>query len=318
MGATHARGLARLPGVTVAGIVSPDRPAARRLARELATRAFDTLREARRSVRANAVWVCVPTAAHRPVVLEAAAGGLHVFSEKPIAASLREAEAILRGVRKAGVRFMVGHVLRFFPEFASLRDLVRNGTLGAPGVVRMSRGGKYPSGYGNWYANLARSGGPLLDLVIHDFDWLRWTFGPVRRVHARVTYGRRPVPQAYTLTLLRMASGPMAHVEGFWGHDLPFRVGVEIAGSRGMADYDSAASAALTVHRAAERPGQPSVAVPESPLALSPYEAEDRHFVKVIREGGEPLVTGEDAFEAVRIGLAAAASARTAQPVTLS
>ena len=236
MGATHAEGLARIPDVVLVGIVSPDRPAARRLARRLGTASFDSLREARRTARADALWVCVPTVAHRSVVLEAAAAGLHVFCEKPLAASLREADAMLAGVRRAGVRFMVGHVLRFFPEFAALRRMVRDGTLGATGVIRMSRGGKYPQGYGNWYSNLLRSGGPLLDLVIHDFDWLRWTFGPVQRVHARVSYGLKPVPQAYTLTLLRLAAGPLAHVEGFWGHDLPFRVGVEIAGSKGMAE----------------------------------------------------------------------------------
>ena len=171
----------------------------------------------------------------------------------------------------------------------------------------------------------------MLDLVIHDFDWLRWTFGPVDRVHtraappsagaSRLESGRRAAaalqPQAYTLTLLRFKRGPIAHVEGFWGHDLPFRVTVELAGSKSLAAYDSTSPVALSTHTVGSRPGLPAVAVPESPMAVSPYQAEDEHFIAAIRNDTPPAVTGEDAFEAIRIGLAALASARSGKAVRL-
>jgi len=243
MGSAHTEALAAMPAVSLAGIASEDYPRARQLAERYKTRAFRNIAEALRLTRPDAVYVCIPTTSHKAVVLQAAAAGLHVFCEKPLAASLQDGEAMIKACRKAGVIFMVGHVLRFFPEFILMRRLVHNGELGSPAVIRVSRGGQFPRGLGNWYANVKASGGPLLDLVIHDFDWLRWTFGKVQRVYARTHYrlGNRTKgpPLAYTLTVLRFARGSMAHVEGFWGHDLPFRVKVELAGSKALAEYDS-------------------------------------------------------------------------------
>jgi predicted dehydrogenase len=317
MAGVHADALSRIPGVSLAGIAALDFPKAKALAARHHTTAFRTLTEALKGSRPDAAFVCVPTPFHRAVVLEAAAAGLHVFSEKPLALTLRDGDAMLKAVRRAKVKLMVGHVLRFFPEFIALRNLVARGSLGNLSVARLSRGGKMPQGLGNWYADWKKSGGPLLDLVIHDFDWLRWTFGPVERVHARAAAPSKGLPQAYTLTLLRFKRGPIAHVEGFWGHDLPFRVTVELAGSKGLASYDSSNPVALSLHQAGARPGLPAVAVPESPVAISPYQAEDEHFIASIRNNTEPAVTGEDAYEAMRIGLAALTSARTGKAVRL-
>src|SRR5690606_8031401 len=131
----------------------------------------------------------------------AAAAGKHVFCEKPISISIEDAKAMVEACEKAGVTLMVGHVLRFFPEYDAARDAVAGGRLGDPKVIRATRASAFPTwGSDNWFADESRSGGPIVDLIIHDIDWIRWTFGEVQRVYAKRT-------ERYALVTLRLESG---------------------------------------------------------------------------------------------------------------
>ncbi len=312
MGAEHGAALHGVPGVTIAGFVGRTRGPAESLSRRFGGAAFRSLREGLRGGRPDVVFVLTPTPTHRALVAEAAAAGCAVLCEKPLAGGLRDAEALLATIRRAGIAFMTGHVLRWFPEFRRLRALARDGSIGVPAVARLARGGQFPEGSRGWYPRA--SGGPLLDLAIHDFDWLRWTFGPVDRVFARHAPAGRNPRQQFALALVRLRSGPIAHVEAAWGHDLPFRVTAEIAGSKGLAEFDSAHPAALEVHAPASGPARVRVAVPRSPLAESPYRAQDRHFLECVRTGAAPAVTPDDALHALRLSLAAIRSVKTGKP----
>lgn len=316
MGAQHAAAFAAIPGVAIVGVVSASPARAKAFARTHRTAAFPSLPAALRAARPDALVICAPTPLHRAMVEQAARAGVHVLCEKPMARTLREAEAMLKAARRGGITLMVGHVLRYFPEFQLLRRLAQGGELGNPAVLRLARGGKWPEGRSDWYADQKRSGGPLLDLLIHDFDWLRWTLGPAVRVHARQTVTARGAnPNAFALTLVRFKSGPIAHVEGSWGHDQPFRVRVEIAGSRALADFDSLHPTTLSVQATASKKGLPAVAVPSSPLAKSPYRVQDEAFVAAVRNRTASPIPPEEAFEALRISLAAIESARTGRAV---
>src|SRR5689334_5972229 len=127
MARIHAAALAEIEGVEVVGIVNERLASAKRLAAETRTRAFRDLTQALRVTRADAIFVCLPTPMHRAVVVEAARAGLHVFCEKPMARSLADAEAMIEVAAKENVLFMVGHVLRFFPQYAKLRERVAAG-----------------------------------------------------------------------------------------------------------------------------------------------------------------------------------------------
>jgi predicted dehydrogenase len=157
------------------------------------------------------------------------------------------------------------------------------------------------------------SGGVLLDLVIHDFDFLRWTLGEVERVYARGVLGREYNRLDYALVTLRFTGGAIAHVEGQWGYPGSFNYSVEVAGSRALATADSTDSPAVQLLGG-------EVSVGESPDVLtgkSPFQTELEHFIHCIATGEEPVVEPTDAYEALRIGLAATESVMTGKPVTL-
>jgi predicted dehydrogenase len=314
MAGLHARALREIAGVRLSGIVNERLASARRLSASSGTPAFRDLLQALRAGKPDAIFVCLPTPLHRRAVIEAARAGLHVFCEKPVARSVRDADAMIEACAKENVIFMVGHVLRFFPEYAKLHDLVVGGEVGTPAMARLARGGAAPRGARDWYARAGESGGVLLDLVIHDFDWLRWTFGPVARVHARHTAPRRGELASYALAVLRHANGVISHVEGSWGHELPFRTRVEIAGDRGALEYDSSRPV-LELHQLQGRSARGGVVVPESPVRQSPYRLQDEHFIDCVRRHVAPVPAPADALEALRISLACLSSARTGEVV---
>jgi UDP-N-acetylglucosamine 3-dehydrogenase len=178
-------------------------------------------------------------------------------------------------------------------------------------VIRTSRRSPFLLGWNDWYADWRVSGGVLLDLVIHDFDYLRWILGEVERVYARGMLGREYNRLDYVLATLRFESGAIAHVEGHWGYPGPFNYSIEVAGSEALVTVNSTEPAALRMI------GGTPEEIPNLASGTSPYEKELEHFIHCIATGEEPIVQAQDACEALRIGLAATESVLTGEPVTL-
>lgn len=295
------------------------RPEAREaLARETGARPAESYEDLLGDPAVEVVDICLPTHLHREYVEAAARAGKHVICEKPIALSLADARAMIETCQAARVHLYIAHVVRFFPEYRRARELVLAGEVGRPGIIRTSRMGGFPAGWADWYAQPEQGGTVLVDLVIHDFDWLRWTFGEVERVYAKSLTGRTAERLDYALVTLRLASGAIAHVEGSWAHP-GFRYAFEIAGDAGVLEFDSARVQPLVVRprQAGHGSGPAGVEVPESPLAESPYTTQLRHFARCIRGEEKPVVTAWDAYKALAISLAALESARTGRPVSL-
>ncbi|PJN56252.1 hypothetical protein PAEVO_29750 [Paenibacillus sp. GM2FR] len=319
MGRTHAAAYASMPDVQLAGIADIQTEKAQQLADRHGAQAYASFEAAVEGLGSDVVDVidvCLPTPLHKEYVVKAADIGKHVICEKPLARSEEDARFIINYCHEKGVRLFVGHVLRFFPEYVKAKSLLDQGSIGKPAVIRAGRGGGYPVGWNHWYSDFGASGGITLDAMIHDFDYLRWCFGEVERVYAKGLHGRHQAQLDYSLVTLRFRSGVIAHVEGTWAHE-GFSMNLEMAGTSGIIDYDSAKDSPLLFKTRSSSATIPGVVVPESPLEHSPYYRELEHFMSCIRDGCEPLVTAEDAYEALRIALAAIASMASGEPVVI-
>ncbi len=315
MGTMHAASCRDLPGARATWVVDPDLARAESLAATVGARATGELAAAFRAPDVDAVLIAAPTPFHRALTEAAAAAGKHVFCEKPIALSLDDARAMTDACRRADVRLMVGHVVRFFPEYARIRDLLAAGTIGQVGVVRASRVNAYPQVERGWYANFDLSGGPILDMMIHDLDTLRWYFGEVERVYARgLSYTPHRATIDHALAILRFADGVVAHVETSWAHS-GFRTAIEVAGSEGILRHASEETAALRLEGSATATAMAGVQVPRSPLAESPYRAELRHFLERLADGGAILTDGDEAERSLAVALAVRESVRTERAI---
>jgi predicted dehydrogenase len=220
--------------------------------------------------------------------------------------------------RRAGVRLMVGHVVRFFPEYARIKQLLTEGAVGTVGVVRASRVNAYPYLGRSWYADYEQSGGPILDLMVHDLDTLRWYFGDVERVYARgLSDSPHRTKVDYALAILRFAGGEIAHVETSWAHT-SFRTAIEIAGSDGIIRHASEETAALRFEQTTPPEASAGVQVPRSPLAESPYQTEMRHFTDRLADGAPFLTDGDEATRSLALTLAVRESVRTGRTITFT
>lgn len=316
IGKKHAGCIRGIEGASLEAVVDIVPEEAKLVAGDDAV-ACQTLEEALASVEIDAVDVCTPTPTHADIAIAALKAGKHLLLEKPMARTLEQCDAILEAAASAPGKAMVAHVLRFFPEYRSARDAVEAGKVGKPAVVRTSRGGSFPRGEDSWYADFDQSGGVVLDLIIHDFDWLLWCLGPAERVFARGMAPRKPRVQDYALVTIGFQSGCIAHVEGTWMRPSGFETKFEIAGDGGLIDFSGANSRSLDVALKAPPGERAAVQIPESPLAVSPYEEEIRHFVECVRTGQMPSISLQEAREATRVSLAALQSMETGQPVTL-
>ena len=157
----------------------------------------------------------------------------------------------------------------------------------------------------------------ILDLTIHDIDYLRWLFGDVERVYAKSTFGRTTSHLECAMIILRFKSGVIAHVEGSWtNYPGEFYTTIEIAGKEGLIRYDSRQTKPLFIEKNPENQGQ-AVSVPSSLGQSDPYYLELLDMIEAIRLDRPPLVSIEDAFGSQKVALAAIKSAQTGQVITL-
>ncbi|MEU3338807.1 Gfo/Idh/MocA family protein [Streptomyces sp. NPDC002144] len=289
------------------------------LARDFGATAVGTQQEA--IAGANVVDVCSPTDTHREIALAALAAGAHVLCEKPLALTTADAELIAGTARSARLRLYPGHVVRFFPAYARLRELVAGGALGRVAVARFTRTGRYPT-WSPWFADPERSGGILVDQMIHDFDIARWLFGEVVRVHAdQRGHLSSPAPDgavAVGTAVLTHESGVITQVVGVWAPPAtPFRTTFHVAGTGGTLSHDSLASPGLRV-TGSDRDAAGADGIPSGDFGQSPYALQIAEFAAAFTgRGPEPRVTAGDGVAAVRIAEAAAESARTRRAVSL-
>lgn len=307
MAETHLEAYREIDDADVVAVAAPN-TAEEFVAEEgLSAETYESAEELMDDAGVDALDICSPTPTHRPVVTAAAERGIDAFCEKPIAGDLEDARALADAARDAGITLMVGHVLRFFPQYERARDVVEDGGIGDPGVARVRRLSPFPSwGHGDWYADRDSSGGVLVDLAIHDLDYCRWAFGEVERMFARRSVWTEGEHGHVTL---RFKNGAAAYVEASWG--LPpgqeLTQSFELAGSDGLVEFDGD-DAALTVRT--EEGTQVT-----NPIAKDGYRRQLEAFLESVETGTEPPVTAEDAIAALRLSLAADRSAETGQPV---
>ena len=312
--AAHAQAYASLPEVELAFIADPRREKAERLAGMFGARvakSTDTLFQA----DVDVVSICTPTPTHASLAVALLESGKHVLCEKPIARTIAEAEAMLAAVETTGLKFMVGHVSRFEADHQRAKAVLERGDLGHLRMASQSITGPFPEwSRDGWFADAAQSGGPVVDLAIHSFDYLLWLFGsPVTRVSA-VGLKRKINLHSYALVTLRFENGGMALVEVSWAHPKAqgLSVRTELVGTSGRLSWAYEDIPALRI--AKEEGGAKNVVMPGE----NSFATEIAAFVRCVVDDTPPPVSGLEALAALRVSLAASEALESGRTVRLS
>ena len=318
IGIVHARTIAaRIPGAQIVRVADPRGEAAATLAREL--RIPNTGSDAQTVFEdpgVDAVLICSSTDAHPEQVVAAARAGKHVFCEKPVDLDLCRMDEVLRTVRDAGIKLQVGFNRRFDPDFAQMRKIIDAGGVGVPEILRITS--RDPSPPPAEY--VAVSGGMFLDMTIHDLDMARFLMGDeVTDVHVKASVLVDPAIGAAgdvdtAVLSLSFKEGAVGAIDNSRRAAYGYDQRAEVFGSTGMVSNRNHGVHAVT---SADSSGF------HAPLPhdffmtryLASYEAEIRAFVDAVAGDTVPVVDGEDARQALVLGLAAKQSHATGQSV---
>lgn len=290
MGKMHGNVYRSLPNADLVAAVDHHPGRLNAYCEEFGCAGFTTLDEALAS-HVDIVDICLPTYLHREFTVAAARAGKHVFCEKPMALNVAAAETMLSECEASGVQLMIGHCIRFWPEYALLKRINDDARLGQMLSVNLTRYGEFPTwSSDNWLADESKSGGGALDMHIHDTDYAHYLLGEPDEISSFGTRDERGVGQIFTT--LRYADGAIAHLEGGWNlpAGTPFKMSFRAIFERGAVIMDGGP---MTIYSQGEEPYSPEFPRMEASGGgnisdLGGYYHELDHFVSRI-EAGRPL-----------------------------
>jgi predicted dehydrogenase len=241
--------------------------------------------------------ICTVTDQHAPLAIQALKAGKHVLVEKAIALSTADADAMVAAAKNAGKLLMVAHVLPFFPEFKFAAEAIRGGKYGKVLAAHFKRVIAKP----DWSADIgdaAKTGGPAVDLHIHDTHFIGLVCGVPKHVFAVGTVEKDAVTYL-TTSYLYGPGGPAVTCSSgavcMGGR--PFVHGYEIYLEKASLIYDSGGTP-LTLLTADGKSSQPSLPGGGDPLAA--FTDEIQAAVDGVTAGKEPdLLSGQLARDAL-------------------
>ncbi len=267
----------------------------------------------------EAVLICSSTNTHAQITVEAANAGKHIFCEKPIDLNIEKIKAAINAVEKAGVKLQVGFNRRFDHNFKKVRDLVLEGKIGEPHIIKITS--RDPAPPPAEYVKV--SGGIFMDMTIHDFDMARYQSGSeVEEVYVQAAVLVDPaIGEAgdvdTAIITLKFANGALGVIDNSRKAAYGYDQRVEVFGSKGSAaaSNDTPTNTVLSTVDGV---------MSDKPLYffLERYKQsfvdEMKDFFSAIANNTETPVTAIDGLKPVLIGLAAIKSWKEGRPVKLS
>jgi predicted dehydrogenase len=319
MGRNHLRILASRADIRLAAIADPVADALAAAVATSGAQAFDEPLAMIAEAELDALVIAAPTTSHVPLALAAIQRNIAVLVEKPLAESAEEGERIVIAARERGVPVQVGHVERFNPAVLELGRLLKDGWLSSIYSIASRRAGPFP--------DRIRDVGVTIDLATHDADILSWIAGErPSRVYAETAQRIHASHEDLLFGLLHFPSGATGMLDVNWLTPAKRRQLI-IVGEEGMFELDYLTQR-LTFTRATDTTNPRLIGgyaptfegdVAELPVVSGePLAAEIEAFLRVVREGGRPLVDAEDGLWAVAIATSLLTAAATGQAVDLS
>jgi predicted dehydrogenase len=317
VGRRHLQSYAAMPDVEIVAVADTDSDRLADAAAHWAAKPYADVRDMFATERLDAVSICTPPASHRELTEAAAAAGVHVLCEKPMAPNVGDCEAMAAACRAANVRLMVAQKKRFHPLVARMKALSE----GELGTIRWAVV-KYALGrvLMDWFWDERDGGGPLQENSIHAVDALRYLMGEVESVSAvgGNVFNPDRAPQIDVASVsLQFRNGSIAALglgqASEWAFaDEHFFFACDGGEARFRGRFDSPTDWWMALRSAPDRPVMEEIPPDDC------FDREIAHFLECVRTGSEPLVTGEDAARSVAVTVAIKESIRTGARVAMT
>jgi len=325
MGQQHGSRLSKIEGVEISAITDISMQLAQGLKDKLKVNAncYDSFNKMLASEKLDAVYFCIPPFAHKGEVEKAAAKGINIFLEKPIAISARKAESMVKAIEKAGVISQVGFHHRFRKSVQKCKELIRNGTAGRPVLFEGRFWCNFPGGA--WWRDITKSGGQIYEQVIHTYDMGLFLMGRAERATGFMNNLCHQSQKDYTIEdtsagTIRFENGGIGTITGT-NCAVPGRFIFDFRtvfqnltiDFRSTGDWRNKDESSIFGIRGSEVEREDIVEDGDA------YLAESVDFINAIREGKESLTPARCGLESILLVSAVIKSAmNNGKPVTIS
>jgi predicted dehydrogenase len=302
MGKSHARVYSEMESVDLVAICDVDEEN-KKIAEQYNTNYYSDCSEMLKKEKIDAVSVCVPTKYHKEIAWGIIKNKISILVEKPIAATLEDAEEIINGADKNNVKLMIGHIERFNPVVAELKKRIARNELGKIYKVNCTRLSPFPQ--------RVVDVGVIVDLAVHEIDILRYIIDPkITRVYAETAQRIHSSHEDLLIGTLRFGNGVLGVINTNWLTPKKVRE-ISITGEKGMftANYMSQEiyfyENEFTKKNLDYNKGFMNI-IEGKKVKLEiekkePLKIELNAFIDCIKENIEPAVTGQDGLEALKI-----------------
>jgi len=278
----------------------------------------------------DGVSIATPPKWHTEVAIYAAKSGKHILCEKPLAMNVEEADAMVDAARKAGVKLMTGYQPRFGLECKKVKQVISNGVIGDPYEITEISGMWHRVGQAWFYQKDMAGGGAGMDHLIYTAHMWQFWLGKINTVYALIDIHLKERPiylgdetlmtdvtvEDSLAILMRFVNGVVGVIYKSWSSPTSHGYS-EILGSDGVIVLHGMGMRGLGVYIKKDVPGMMKgwniLEMPQEDLYFKRIE----HFVDCVRNGNEPIVTGEDGRDAVEVIQAAYMSAEEGKPIKL-
>ncbi len=290
-----------MPEIRLTGVYDTLAEVAQAASQALEVPSYPTLQAVWDDPQVEAVIIATPPFTHRELCEQACAHGKHVFCEKPMALTVPDCDAMLQSAQRAQRLLMVGQVLRLFPLFWQSKQWLSAGVIGEPRAFSVRRTGNeielFRTG---WRADFEKSGGLVIEVNVHELDYLRWLGGSLQVIAAQ---GFQLFPEVNFVQhwqgLFRFENGAIAQLEA----SMVDRLGtyqVRVVGTEGTLEHSGfGGTIRYRTHR-----GEEAELTPEAIGTPEPYFWELQNFARAILYGEPLLFDGTDGREAVALARA--------------
>ncbi len=331
IGRRHAGAIAEVPVAELVAVVDPA-PTGRALADERGVPHHGDLRSMFATERLDGVIVSTPTEHHCEPTLAALEAGCHVLVEKPIMATVEEAERVVKKVAEGDRHVLVGHHRRYYSLVHEAREIVRSGKLGRLVAVTGQWNLRKHDDYYSPEWRKMREAGPVLTNLIHEIDTLRYICGEVESLSAEISHDVMGFEKEDAAAMvLRFRNGALAtfllsdRTPSPWAWEFATGETPTYPKSGQNSARFMGTTAALEFpnlvlwHHGDETPDwKHAIKQDEMPHELgNAFTSQIAHFCAVISGREDPVITARDATESLKVTLAVFEAARTGKRILL-
>ncbi|WP_283389883.1 Gfo/Idh/MocA family protein [Methanobrevibacter woesei] len=299
MGYNHARVYYRLEEANLVAVSDVSERTLNKVCEKYNAKGYSDYEDLLKDPEIEVVSVCVPTTHHHDVVMKAIEYGKHVLVEKPIAFSLEEAEEMIAAAKEKGVILGTGHVERFNPAVQKAKELIENDVIGDVVSASAKRVGPFPP--------RIKDVGVCIDLAIHDLDVMYYLFNEdVEQVYGTMSSILDKTDFEDHAEIMVSFTNATGILEVNWLTPYKRRE-IEITGTDGIISVDYIEQSIEVFGKFAQ-----DITIKHE----EPLKEELKSFLKAVDEGKDPVITGEDGLNALKMVIAASKSSRAHKPIS--